>query len=830
MNDEDTRPTPSETSTEDPASGSIQFWREPAPPDEAPASSPARVLGGLRRLLEVVESRVLPLVFESKAGGEPVRVWIPGCATGEIVYTLAISLAEYAERDGYSNDIEVFGTDLDPAALALARKGCYSLDAFPDMAPERRGRFFHRDRERLRISRRIRDGLVFSVHDLLSDPPLSSMDLAFCGGLILGRTAELGELAFAALGRALVPGGALVLGASEKVAPPGRLFAAIQGVKQLYRRRAAPAGRALSFRRDAQLSARTPLGSANRPPAGARGEALLLHKYAPPCAVVDEAGEVLRFIGNTGAFLEPPPGLPTNNLIRLARPELREVLRGSFHRAVTHRAPVVTPDVEFDAAAPFLRVRILVTPIVSADGTPPEFAVAFEERGRRGDTLETMQLEITRVREDLVRSTEEFQYTNEELRSANEELLCRSEELCAANEELEVLMEELRTAQDDGSALVRDLEERLEESNAAFTRARERFLRLAVPALVLNERLEIEDYNDASAALFRIIETDRGRPLSDIAPRFRHERLMERVSSVFPDGEPVRTVIQTEDGRFAVLSIRSRPGAKGVEITAQEVDAVLVDAIRASGALDSDWAVLQERGSVSPEARDSPPSSLANFAAEIAHEIKDPLNTVCLSADYALRLDDPQRVQLALRTIRDAAYRCGRIVKSVLGLVRHETSSRWLNDVHVIVRHAAALLESYLAAGTVEMEWQLARTEALCLCNPTELEQVFVNLFKNAVQATQPKKCCLVVSSSVAGDHVVVVVSDNGPGIPASVAERVFDRLYSTRRTGGGTGLGLPLAKEILASHGGTIRLLPSPSGSGTAVEVTLPRAEPPSR
>ena len=786
-----------------------------------------------RAMFSLLENKLLEPLFQGKPSDAPMRVWIPGCATGEQAYSVALLLAEYIDLNGLGHDLSIFATDTDKAALGLARRASYSLEVLADLGEDRHVRFFKRDGERCRIARRIRDAIVFSLHDLHTDPPLTGLDLIWCGGVTGARSPEQADVAVPALARALEPGGLLAFGAEERVAPPRGQFLDLQGAKRVYVRRAEPKGHIVSLARS--LSGRTPSLSEShripehlRPEAGARGQALLLQKYAPPSVIVDEAGEVLRFVGNTGAFLEPPAGPPTTNLVFLARLELRDALRRAFHRAVARRETVTTGDVPFDAQDPFRRVRITAAPIVSADGTPAEFVVTFEERGRHTDTLEMMRSELERAQEDLRRTGEEFQFTNEELRSSNEELLSTNEELRAANEELESVLEEVRTTKEDSACIVEDLTRRFRASEDAYRRARTRFANLGVPVVILDRDLRIQDFNEASTAWFNVIAADRGRPLADVTHGFLYEGLTNDAARVLQTESTLQMVVGARGGGRYLVRLAPYPGGDGVELTVHD-DTLLTEF--SAEAREAGWPELRERPSTVPPApRDldaGPPSSLGNFAAEIAHEIKDPLNAISLNAELALRSQEGEKIAGTLQNIYELAQRCGRLVRSVLGLARHETSNKWPNDVHVIVRHAAAIFQSYVATGLVELHWKLERTELLCDCNPTELEQVFVNLFKNSVEAASPESCTLTVCSRALDSDIIIVVSDDGPGMAPDVADRVFDRLYSTRRTSGGTGLGLPIVREIVEAHGGSVRVLPVDAGRGTNVEVILPRARP---
>jgi signal transduction histidine kinase len=214
-------------------------------------------------------------------------------------------------------------------------------------------------------------------------------------------------------------------------------------------------------------------------------------------------------------------------------------------------------------------------------------------------------------------------------------------------------------------------------------------------------------------------------------------------------------------------------------------------------------------------------ASLGTFATGIAHELNNPLSNIVLSSDYAAKTPDPNRRVKMLDAIRENALRCGRIVESVLRFARDEETERWVNALNPIVRHAAAQAISYAGPDKLSVAFELAEPAPQVNCNPTEIEQVFVNLLKNAAQA-QAGRANVRIRSLLLERAVRICVSDDGPGISKADLERIFDPFYSTQRAAGGTGLGLSISHRILTTHGGSIRAMSS-KGGGATFEIELP-------
>lgn len=215
-------------------------------------------------------------------------------------------------------------------------------------------------------------------------------------------------------------------------------------------------------------------------------------------------------------------------------------------------------------------------------------------------------------------------------------------------------------------------------------------------------------------------------------------------------------------------------------------------------------------------------ASLGTFAAGIAHELNNPLSNIGLCAEYAAKTQDSDRRAKLLSNIEVNAQRCGRIVESVLRFAKDEATRRWPVDLYAVIHHSVDLVKSYVGLDRLKADLKLTETNPKLVCNPTEMEQVFVNLLRNAVEA-HPGQCQVCIRSVVEKDRILIRVSDNGPGVALADRERIFDPFFSTRRSSGGTGLGLSITHRIVTGHGGNLRLL-NGLDAGATFEIELPR------
>ena len=311
--------------------GVTQFFRDP--PDFA-----------------ALQATAIPAILESKKDTEAqVRIWVPGCATGEEVYSLAILLQEEMDRRGIAPKVQIFGTDIDDTAIATARAGRYNR-TMAGVTPERIGRWFVEEAECYRVVKPIREMCIFSVHNVIKDPPFSKLDLISCRNLLIYMGTELQERVIRTFHYALRPGGTLFLGRSEGVTRSTPLFAQPDPKVRLFERRDTPTPARLP---DIRTSAATP--SAVRLPARgmAEGEDRIdrsvrsaLEKHSPVYLVINDRYDILRFSGGeAGRYLEPAAGTASLTLFGMLRKSLRPAVRAAVQKAFTERRAVVQEQV-----------------------------------------------------------------------------------------------------------------------------------------------------------------------------------------------------------------------------------------------------------------------------------------------------------------------------------------------------------------------------------------------------------------------------------------------------------------------------------------------------
>jgi two-component system CheB/CheR fusion protein len=545
-----------------------------------------------------LEQQAIPRLFAGTPADGPIRAWVPGCSTGEEAYSVAILLEERMEALQQTFRLQVFATDVDHRAIEQARAGVYPPSIASDVAPERLARFFSPEPGgAYRVHKHIRDLLVFSEHDVVKDPPFSRLDLISCRNLLIYMDGELQKRLIPLFHYALNPGGVLFLGTSETVGDAVDLFAPLDRPAKLYQRKEGLHGAArLAVAR--YLPPLAEAGAAPRAPGKAGGDArasvrditerALLQHHAPVGALVDEHGDILYVHGRTGEYLEPAPGDPGVNLLKMAREGLRRELATALHRAAARQETVRRAGLRVKTNGDFAAVDLTVGPVAAGPAGPALFLVTFAPgaagapaaptpaaaRGRApaasgagrprrapgpdGDArLEALRREL-RAKEDYLQSTnEELETSNEELKSANEELQSVNEELQSTNEELETSKEELQSVNEELATVNAELQQKVADLSRANNDMNNLLAGTGIGTIFVDHQLLIQRFTPAVTQVISLIPTDVGRPVGHIVPNLAgYDRLVEDVRGVLDTLVPREVEVQTKAGAWFSLRIR----------------------------------------------------------------------------------------------------------------------------------------------------------------------------------------------------------------------------------------------------------------------------------
>ena len=514
---------------------------------------------------EVLVEKVLPEIFRDRAEEDTVRVWAPGCSTGEEAYTLAILIQEYMERAGRNMEVQIFATDVDRDALETARAGVYPESVVQDLGPERVRRWFRHRQGVYRVSQTLREMVLFAPHDLLSDPPFFKLDLVCCRNLLIYLDSDIQQKILPLFFYSLNPGGWLFLGPSESVGRFSDLFHVQDKKWKIFRRSMDQTRSRVEIPMKTRLYA--PLrqehrqdGRAGGPEPGDILRQRLLTRYARPAVLVNAKLEILFFSGNTEPFLKIPEGEPTADLARRARRGLRLRLRAALQKAAKTGETVTVRGLRVEGRKGLV-CDVCVEPLKGTEETDGLLCVFFEERAPTledtpGEMDETeavhhLEEELRMTGEQLQNVVEELESANEDLKASNEELVSMNEELQSSNEELETSQEELQALNEELSTVNAELSSKVAELQQAYSDI-ENFLAASnVATLFVDENLAIRRFTPAAHELFHLIPSDIGRPLEHLVGRVDHDDLPGECRGVLRDlAWREREVTSRDDRRF----------------------------------------------------------------------------------------------------------------------------------------------------------------------------------------------------------------------------------------------------------------------------------------
>ncbi|NDW33678.1 chemotaxis protein CheB [Salipiger sp. PrR007] len=535
------------------------------------------------------ELAVAPLI--RNAGNEDeIRVWIPGCSSGEEAYTFAMMFAEEARKQKRSAKIQIFATDIDEQMLRIAREAVYPQSALADIPEEMRDLYTVALDGRFRMSAKIRDMIRFSVHSIVRDPPFSNIDLLSCRNLLIYFGDQLQSTALPIFHYALKPGATLFLGPSETVGRHDHVFKPLDQGARIFQRNTGRPEYPLHLRsaQRSQPSGRRHAADNAEPPARLDWQESdvaerILSVYAPPTLRVTVRGEILRSTGRLGKYLEVTPGPESENFApSLARSGVREALSAILRQVARSKKRTISRDLSarsefgtqaFDLIADPLEDGSILLVFRERDRFEALEDDAFEELDSTDSHVQSLEHELRDTRARLHTTVEELETANEELKSSNEEMMSMNEELQSTNEELSTVNDELKSKVDELSVANADL------SNF--------FASTALPLVVVDSKMAIRNFTDAIQSIYPFRGADRGRPLAEVTSSLRrNEEVLQAISDVMRTGQlgHMRVSDRSESRTWSLVitPYRSRDGhLNGATLVFTEV----TDALRLETAL-----------------------------------------------------------------------------------------------------------------------------------------------------------------------------------------------------------------------------------------------------
>jgi len=568
--------------------------------------------------VQALQQAVFAEILSSKGPGH-IRIWVPGCSSGEEVYTIAMLLFEQAGESRNQAAVQIFGTDISERAIEQARSGIYPESSLAGVSRERQKRFFNKVEGGFQIAKSLRDVCVFARHDLAKDPPFSRLDLISCRNVLIYMGPVLQKRVIETFHYALKPDGHLLLGRSESLSSYSNLFSLRDNKHKVFSRRpfssplhlnAGPA-RADATRIPAADIPATPVFDSRR-----EAERVLLDQYAPAALVVDSRLQIVHFQGKTSPFLAPAAGEPSFHLLRMARPELVVDLRTAIHQAKKEGGEVRKSGIPLQQDGTPVLVDLQVWPLKGRGARECDFLVVLQQAARqeppeskkpkvsRWEGKQRMQAETMRRDRELASAHEQLramiqdnEAASEEMRAMNEEVLSSNEELQSTNEELETAEEELESSNEELTTLNDELHKRNAELSQLTDDLSNLLTGVDIPILFLDTDLRIRRFTPLAGSVLHVMAADLGRPITDIAYTLEVADWRELASQTIRESRVIEREVRDGEGHWYALRMRPyKTGEKkieGVLVALLDIDAVKRSLEEASEARDFAEAIVE---------------------------------------------------------------------------------------------------------------------------------------------------------------------------------------------------------------------------------------------
>lgn len=805
-------------------------------PDEAEALASDLLINVTRffrdpPVFETLAETVIPDLVRGRTGDAPIRIWVAGCSSGEETYSLAMLFLEAIAAAKRPIKLQVFASDADPDAVATAREGLYPPGVAADMSAERLARFFTPEEHGLRVTSELRACVVFTVQDVLVDPPFARLDLVSCRNLLIYLEPDAQARVISLFHFALREGGVLVLGSSETVnAPPGR-FEVISKSARIYRR--------IGRSRPGEVDFSSLSGEPGRPrvrPAGAetpRGAValaelcrrLVIEAFAPASVLINAANECLYSLGPTDTYLRLAPGHPSQDILAMARRGVRAALKTALGEAragqtralvrdcsVTHEGRRLAFDV-CAAPAPGDREGLILVSFVEAKGA---------ERGAHGRgsapepaRIEELRRELAnaeRERNDAIRDLERM---SEEQKAVNEEALSMNEEFQAANEELVTSKEELQSLNEELTALNSQLQETLDRQRTTSDDMQNVLYSTDIATLFLDANLNIRFFTPTIRRLFSLIPGDVGRPIVDLKPIAGDDALAAEAKAVLGDHLLREREILTPAGDWflrRILPYRAHDGGVGgVVITFADI----TERKRISTALETTKTEAQFAN-----------LAKSRFLAAASHDLRQPIQTISLLQGLLAKSVEDDRSKGLVARLEEALGAMSGMLNTLLDISQIEAGVVKADRTEFAVGDLFRRLRDEFAyhAQAQKLEFRVIGSSAIVESDARLLEQMVRNLLSNAFKYTRTGK--VLMGCRRRGGAISIEVWDTGAGIPEGELTAIFDEFHQlenpARERSRGLGLGLSIVQRLGALLGHPVRVR-SRLGAGSMFAINVP-------
>lgn len=796
-----------------------------------------------RTIFDYLAAKVIPDLVERHSPDRPIRIWIAGCSTGEEAYSLGILFREAMAKSHLDLKLQIFASDVDGEAIAVAREGFYPATIEADVTPERLSRFFTREKQGYRVLPVLRTAVIFAEQDLLLDPPFSRIDMVACRNLLIYLIPEAQAKAISLFHFALRSGGILLLGSSETVGAQTGRFETVGKAERVYRHVGISRPGELQFARGPEGS--RSLARSNSDDVRAEQTALaklcrdsVMESYAPAAVLVNRKCECLYFLGPVDRYLAMAPGVPTHDIMAMMPRAMQVKLRSALQRSSHHKTKVITEGAELQLRGGTGLFSMQVEPVMYR-GSEIHLVCFIDQpalqldqaKGGKAQMKHTrpttariheLELELDTTKMELNGAIRSLEISAAEDRALKEEGVSFNEEYQSTNEELMTSKEELQSLNEELTALNGQLQETLDRQRTTSTDLQNVLYSTEVATLFLDNELKIRFFTPATRAVFNVIPGDIGRPLADLTWLATDVDLLKDAGEVMAHNLPVEREIEATNG---ICYMRRILPYLGEDNSVEGVVITFVDVTRQRHAADA-LKAAKRQAEIANVAK-------SRFLAAASHDLRQPLQTLHLLQGLLVRnVDGPKPQKLLVRVDETLEVITG-MLDALLDINQIETGIVKAAIVDFPVHDLLLRIHSefVLLAQSKGLDLRFVQSSLSVSSDPHLLEQLLRNLLSNALKYTKTGK--VLIGCRRQAGKLSLEVWDTGIGIPSGEIQAIFDEYHQidndARDRSKGLGLGLAIVQRLADLLGHRVRVRSNPGkGSVFAVEVPLAKVAAP--
>jgi two-component system, chemotaxis family, CheB/CheR fusion protein len=787
------------------------------------------------QVFDFLAKTIIPDLVRSHSFDRPLRIWIAGCSTGEETYSLAMLFLEAITAAQRNVKLQVFASDIDSDAIASAREGLYPETIEADVSPARLARFFAKEAHGYRIAPDLRATVIFTVQDVLADPPFSHIDLVSCRNLLIYLRPEAQAKVISLFHFALRENGILLLGSSETPGNVDGRFELIAKSERLYRHigRSRPGEFGLLMRPGDGVRVPARSGQRHAPSRQAAlaelCRRLVIETFAPAAVLINRKYECLYSVGPTDRYLRVAPGHATHDLLAMARQDMRTRLRSAIQQAAQENVRVIAAGGTINHSGSPISFNIDVQPILSEG--EELLLICFvddtkvgQKHGRpatRRDVAEHTDLaqELEATKAELQNAIRNLEIAHEDQQAIDEEALSINEEYQSTNEELLTSKEELQSLNEELAALNSQLRESLERQRTTSNDLQNVLYSTGVATIFLDTSLNIRFFTPATKSLFGVIPSDVGRPLADLTSLTADDALLADAKTVLETLTPVEHKIEAQTGAWYVRRILPY---RTQDSTVDGVVITFADVTERRRTADELWIAKRQAESAN--------IAKSRFLAAASHDLRQPLQTLALVQGLLAKVVDGEKANGLVARLDETLGAMSGILNTLLGINQIEAGTVHAELVDFPINDVLERLrdEFIYHAQAKRLALRVVPSSLVVRSDPHLLEQMIRNLLSNAVKYTRRGKVLLGCRRHEG--TASIEVWDSGIGIPEAEFQAIFEEYHQldnpARERALGLGLGLSIVQRLghLLGHRVSVRSSPG-KGSVFAIDVMLPQS-----